>query len=333
MAVQPKHRIPVLSVFSGAGGLDYGFSLAGFETVLAIDRDRAATDTFNENFGANVAVNGDLATITPNQILKWLAERDSSPRGIIGGPPCQGFSVGNTKAKLDDPRNELPFRFCEILEALTRVHTIDFFVFENVLGLRAPKHRDRLAMIVQRFDDAGFQVSQAELNAVRFGVAQIRRRLFLVGINKSRHPQFTFDWPSGNGIVRTVRDAIGGLPRPSFRTAGMSPNDVTLHPNHWTSPPCSAKFESQQFGDGRSFRRLKWNQPSWTVAYGNREIHIHPSGTRRLSVFEAMLLQSFPKKFRIIGNFCEQVTQVSNAVPPRVARAVATAIRKQVFGM
>ena len=111
----------------------------------------------------------------------------------------------------------------------------------------------------------------------------------------------------------------------------MRPEEIGYHPNHWTSPPCSAKFQTQDFGDGRSFRRLDWDTPSWTVAYGNREIHIHPSGQRRLSVLEAMLLQSFPKKFVITGNFCEQVTQVSNAVPPRVARAVASAIRKQLF--
>ena len=331
MPTQRKTSIPVLSLFSGAGGLDYGFGLAGFETVLAIDHNRAATATFNANFDGDVARNGDLSEVSPATVIKWLKNQKAEPRGIIGGPPCQGFSIGNTKASPDDPRNQLPFRYCEILEALNHKYDIEFFVFENVLGLRAPKHRSRLSEIVARFEQAGFRVAQAEVNALRFGVAQNRRRLFLVGINQSLHPDVEFQWPPGTNKVCTVRSVISGLPQPAFRVAGMRPDEIDHHPNHWTSPPCSPKFESQNFGDGRSFRRLAWDEPSWTVAYGNREIHIHPNGKRRLSVFEAMLLQSFPKKFEITGNFCEQVTQVSNAVPPRVARAVASAIRKQLF--
>ncbi len=331
MPKQRKTSIPVLSLFSGAGGLDYGFGQAGFETVLAVDHDRAATATFNANFDGDVARNEDLSAVSPATVVEWLKDQKVKPRGIIGGPPCQGFSVGNTKASPDDPRNQLPFRYCDILESLNGEYDIEFFVFENVLGLRSPKHRSRLSEIVARFEQAGFRVAQSEVNAVRFGVAQNRRRLFLVGINQSLHPDIDFQWPTGTDEVRTVRSVISGLPKPAYRTTGMQPQEIDYHRNHWTSPPCSSKFESQDFGDGRSFRRLAWDEPSWTVAYGNREIHIHPNGKRRLSVHEAMLLQSFPKKFVITGNFCEQVTQVSNAVPPRVARAVASAIRKQLF--
>ena len=79
---------------------------------------------------------------------------------------------------------------------------------------------------------------------------------------------------------------------------------------------------------GRSFRRLKWDQPSPTVAYGHREIHVHPSGRRRLSIYEAMLLQGFPDEFVLEGNLSAQVEQVSNAVPPPLARSLATAIKE-----
>lgn len=323
--------IPVLSLFSGAGGLDYGFSLAGFHTVLAIDNDRAATATFNRNFGGNVAVNEDLSTLHPSEICKWLKQEGASPRGIIGGPPCQGFSIGNTTARPDDPRNQLAFRYCDSLDALSQMFQIEFFVFENVLGLRSPKHRSRLAEIITRLEGAGFYVSQAEINALRFGVPQDRRRLFLVGINRSLHGDVEFHWPVGTNEVRTVRSVIHGLPEPAYRVHGMKSDDVAYHPNHWTSLPSSPRFRSQDFGNGRSFRRLAWDEPSWTVAYGNREIHIHPDGKRRLSVLEAMRLQSFPRKFVITGTFSQQVTQVSNAVPPRVARGIASAIRKQLF--
>ena len=331
MPKQHKLTIPVLSLFSGAGGLDYGFEQGGFETVLAIDHNRAATATFNANFAGDVARNEDLAVVPPATIVEWLIDRKLAPCGIIGGPPCQGFSVGNTKARSDDPRNQLPFRYCDILEVLMGKFDIEFFVFENVLGLRSPKHRERLAEIVARFEKVGFRVAQGEINAVRFGVAQNRRRLFLVGINQKLHPKVEFHWPSGTDDVRTVRQVIFNLPDPVFRRRGLAADGTNYHPNHWTSLPCSSKFESQNFGDGRSFRKLDWDTPSWTVAYGNREIHIHPSGRRRLSVLEAMMLQSFPKKFVLTGTFSEQVTQVSNAVPPRVARAVASAIRKQLF--
>ncbi len=331
MLEQHKLTIPVLSLFSGGGDLDYGFEQAGFETVLAIDHNLAAITTFNANFAGDVAQHEDLSAVSPVAIVEWLADRNVAPRGIIGGPPCQGFSVGNTKARSDDPRNELPFRYCDILETLMGKFDIEFFVFENVLGLRSPKHRERLAEIVARFETAGFRVAQGEINAVRFGVAQNRRRLFLVGINTKLHSQVDFRFPSGTDDVRTVRQVISNLPDPVFRRTGLVADDIDYHPNHWTSSLCSSKFESQNFGDGRSFRKLDWDTPSWTVAYGNREIHIHPNGRRRLSVLEAMLLQSFPKKFVLTGTFSEQVTQVSNAVPPRVARAVASAIRKQLF--
>ena len=331
MSYSQVTRIPVLSLFSGAGGLDYGFSLAGFHTVLAIDHDRAAVATFNRNFRGNVARHEDLASLPPETIADWLNHLAVKPRGIIGGPPCQGFSVGNPAARSDDPRNQLAIRYCEILESLGRMFNIDFFVFENVLGLRSPRHRSRLAEITARLERAGFRVSQAEINAVRFGVAQNRRRLFLVGINRSIHADSEYLWPVGTSEIRTVRSVIHGLPEPAYRVHGMTPAEINYHPNHWTSAPCSSRFRTQDFGDGRSFRRLAWDEPSWTVAYGNREIHIHPDGKRRLSVLEAMRLQSFPGKFVITGTFSQQVTQVSNAVPPRVARAIASAIRKQLF--
>lgn len=323
--------IPVVSLFCGAGGLDYGFAKAGFTPVLAIDRDAAAIRTFNANFAGNVARAGDLSELSPTAVKRWLARR-TPPRGVIGGPPCQGFSYGNTKASADDPRNQLAFRYCELLAALNTQSSIDFFVFENVLGLRSPKHRARLQEIIRRFKEAGFDVVQAELDAERFRVPQRRRRLFLVGINGDTFPGVSFAWPNGTEHLRTVRQAIGGLPDPILRTPGLTADAIPYHPNHWTMPPRSRRFAERDFNGGRSFRRLEWDQPSWTVAYGNREIHIHPDGERRLSVLEAMLLQGFPKKFVLQGNFSEQVQQVSNAVPPPVARAVAAAIRKQLYG-
>lgn len=322
-------KIPVLSLFCGAGGLDLGFLKAGFEPVLAIDNDFAAIESYRLNQNADAARLADLSSLPGAAIVDWLRETPTTIRGVIGGPPCQGFSVGNTSGRRDDPRNELPFSYCAILQALLKEHPLDFFVFENVLGLRAPRHRERLAEIRANFRALGFDLFEAELNAVRFGVAQVRRRLFLVGIRSHRNLQF--EWPTGGSRVRTVRETIGDLPDPIIRGDEAAHQFKKIHPNHWTSVPKSERFRTGDFGDGRSFRKLRWDEPSWTVAYGNREIHIHPNGKRRLSIFEAMLLQSFPRSYVLAGNFGQQVTQVSNAVPPLVAKALAKAIHRQLY--
>lgn len=254
-----------------------------------------------------------------------------SPVGIIGGPPCQGFSRGNARANPDDPRNLLPFKYADILAELNERSQIHFFVFENVMGLMNRVHIERFRAIERRFEDAGFNIFPQELNAHSFGVAQNRRRLFIVGLNSTLHPNIKFEFPKGRGPRHCVRDAIEGLPAPAFFRRGITGEEIPHHPNHWTMTPKSPKLGDGASTDGRSFRKLLWDQESPTVAYGNREIHIHPDGGRRLSVHEAMLLQGFPRSYKLWGNFGQQVTQVCNAVPPPVARALARRIRKTLW--
>ena len=128
----------------------------------------------------------------------------------------------------------------------------------------------------------------------------------------------------------TVRAAIEGLPDPAYFARNLERSSIPFHENHWTMRPVSKRFRhpEQAAPSGRSFRRLQWDEPSPTVAYGHREIHVHPSGRRRLSIFEAMLLQGFPRKFVLEGNLSAQVEQVSNAVPPPLAHSLASAIAK-----
>ena len=108
------------------------------------------------------------------------------------------------------------------------------------------------------------------------------------------------------------------------------------HPNHWCMRPRSDKFNNGYLkeGDlkGRAFRVLAWDEPSWTVAYGHREVHIHPEGTRRLSVYEAMLLQGYPRTYRLLGNMSDQIRLVSDAVAPPVAEALAHKIKQVIIG-
>ena len=123
------------------------------------------------------------------------------------------------------------------------------------------------------------------------------------------------------------------LGEPAFFDKDLKTIDIPIHPNHWTMKPKSIRFSNPSLTENnktRSFRKLTWDKASPTIAFGNREIHVHPEGKRRLSIYEAMLLQGFPSKFTLEGNLSQQVTQISNAVPPPLARSVAAAIKKSL---
>lgn len=327
-------KLPLLSLFCGAGGLDCGFRQEHFRTILAIDNDDAAIRSFNFNAKGKIAVRGDLTTMSGSDIVSLLdvSAPGIRPVGVIGGPPCQGFSNGNVYANPDDPRNQLPFRYAEILRHLTEHYEMQFFVFENVLGLASNRHQARLQEIKCAFEEAGYRVYEQRLNAISFGVPQSRPRLFLIGIHQRIQADQAFTFPLGTQSVKTVGDAISALPNPAYFERGLKASAIPHHPNHWTMKPKSPKFATTTFTTGRSFKRLAWSEPSPTVAYGNREIHVHPSGKRRLSVYEAMLLQGFPPTYRLHGNLSEQVSQVCNAVPPPVARALAESLYRFLSG-
>jgi len=327
-----KPTIPILSFFCGAGGLDYGFSCERYRVLLACDTFPAAVATYNLNAKRRIARHVDLSSTEPGDLCDTLDEisPDCPPEGIVGGPPCQGFSRGNVQANPKDLRNLLPFRYAKMLAALNDRYSLKFFVFENVMGLMTPKHAARFQSIRAAFRKAGFNIFHHDLDAQDFGVPQLRRRLFLIGLNKKLYPDREFIFPAGHVQKRTVRDAIEGLPDPVFFERGLKAKDIAYHPNHWTMKPKSEKFTTESISGGRSFRRLAWDEVSPTVAYGNREIHVHPNGSRRLSVHEAMLLQGFPKTYRLTGNFSQQITQVSNAVPPPVAQVLARAVRRSL---
>lgn len=332
-SVEPDNHIPIISLYAGAGGLDLGFRLEGFDPVIAIDNNQAAVDSYNLNDLDHVAQLGDLSKLNDEQIVELVrgACNGRVPRGVIGGPPCQGVSYSNVHKKRHDKRKKALLRYARIVKALTTAFNLDFFVFENVVGLKSKKHKRYFRKIVKALEDAGFTLFEQELDAGDFGVAQTRHRVFIVGINRNFFPGIEFIFPTPLGIKKTVRDAIGNLPAPVFFNRDFKPEDIPYHCNHWAMNPRSPRFRTTENGAGRSFRRLDWNQPSPTVAYGHREMHVHPTGTRRVSVFEGMLLQGFPANYKLSGNFSQQVDQVSNAVPPPLARAVAKAIKKSLY--
>jgi DNA (cytosine-5)-methyltransferase 1 len=319
----------IVSLFSGAGGLDLGFHQEGFSIPIAIDLSSAAIKTHKRNFASTTSIAADLRALQPDGVYSLVAQNIplGSRLGVIGGPPCQGFSRANTLSQSNDPRNDLPQLYLEIVKKLKEHYIVEFVVFENVLGIRDKKHSEKYREIIVGLDDLGFDITEKELCALDFGVPQNRKRVILSAMRKGQG--YATVRPVKCEGPRTVRQAIDGLPAPAYFKRNLSIAEIPFHANHWTMQPKSKKFTDplNSTSEGRSFKRLNWDLPSPTIAFGNREIHIHPSGDRRLSIYEAMLLQGFPNNFVLEGNLSEQVQQISNAVPPPLGRSVAAAVK------
>lgn len=329
----------LLSLFCGAGGLDLGFEEAGYDVGLAFDLRKDSVASYNlYRDGPGRASVQDVSKLTPARLDKLHGAR-FSPEGVIGGPPCQSFSRANTVYLDADPRHSLPLAYARLLKALNQRDPVKFFVMENVTGLMSDRHAGRLRRMEARFKDAGFSVGKAVLLATDYGTPQIRERLFMVGLNRQLYGDAVWTAPAKvvqpDGRRPDVRGAIGWLPEPTLFERHLTSAEIPFHPNHWCMRPKSAKFTTPgalRPGDGRnrSFKTLAWEAPSPTVAYGHREVHVHPSCTRRLSVYEAMLLQGFPRDYELVGTLSSQIVQVSEAVPPPLALAVANSVRGMV---
>lgn len=320
----------IVSLFSGAGGLDLGFQRSGFTLAFAVDLSPAAIQTHRRNFKGTVSVAADLETLGPEGVLAHLdgVLEPGESIGVIGGPPCQGFSRANTGSDAGDPRNQLPLLYLRIVQALQSRYTVEFVLFENVLGIRDAKHSVTFRGILSKFRQIGLTPEVNEYSALDYGVAQTRNRVIISGFrDKAVARSFLPEKVVATDL--TVRSVIGSLPDPAFFARDLAKSAIPRHENHWTMRPVSKRFSRPGGADraGRSFRRLEWDKPSPTVAYGHREIHVHPDGRRRLSIFEAMLLQGFPEDFVLEGTLSSQVEQVSNAVPPPLAESLATAIK------
>ena len=330
-------RPMLLSLFAGCGGLDLGFEDAGYSIGLAYDQNLNAIASWNRNRkGRESGHVFDLATIRLRDMDRHFG-RKFVPRGVIGGPPCQGFSRANRARHRGDARNAL---FRRLFTVALRFHRhrapLDFILVENVPELGKVRNRPLIERERSRLAAHGFRLRELELDASAYGVPQRRKRLFLLAIPV----EIGATWDDAGlpvpvaGGDRTVEDAIGELPEPTHYKRGIRCGDIPHHRNHWCMRPRSRRFfnGSLKAGQvsGRSFKTLRWDAPSITVAYGHREVHVHPGGKRRLSVFEGMRLQGFPETYELEGSLSSQIDQVSEAVPPPLAEAVAKWIKGRV---
>lgn len=315
----------VISLFSGAGGLDYGFKKAGFKLVWANDIDGDAVATYRHNLKEHVLL-GDVRKVNPRDI----------PDGdiVIGGFPCLGFTVARGKYRRpDDEHNFLYLEFLRILKA----KQTDFFLIENVPGMvRGEEFRNLFSKMVKDFESAGYRVKYRELNAADYGVPQVRRRIIILGVRNDldvelRYPEPTHTGRNASALYGprilpwvTLREAIGDLPpEPCEGEAGCPV------PNHYGTK------HRVKLNNYLGNRPLAWDEPAPTILgrgskTGGPVIHPHPNLHRRLTVRECARIQSFPDDFVFFGSPSSQYAQVGNAVPPLMAFRVAQAVMRSV---
>jgi DNA (cytosine-5)-methyltransferase 1 len=329
-----------ISLYSGAGGLDLGFSRAGFRVRWAIDTDSFAVETYNANLEP-CAVCGDVLSVDPPSSLQ--------PTLVIGGPPCQGFSVIG-RMDPDDPRSRHVDHFFDVVAQL---HP-RAFVMENVKALAAsPRWAAVRERLLERATALGYEHSLFVLNAQDFDVPQSRERMFLIGIcgaTPERPLATTADCPP------SVRSALGRLPR-----FGEPGNDATcvarvIPASNPVMRPTAHRGSLLFNGSGRPLKldgpaktlpasmsgnatpiidqdELEHGAEPWVVGYhlrlmrGKPPLKGAPNRLRRITVQEAAALQTFPPSWAFAGARVAQYRQVGNAVPPRLAEAVALSLR------
>ena len=343
-------NIRLLDLFCGAGGLSLGFERAGFKIVKAIDIDRWSIETYNYNRKEKVAEVKDVSSVDDN-FIKKLGIID----GIIGGPPCQGFSTAGQRI-IDDERNKLYREYFRILKEVNP----SFFVIENVTGLLTFAKGAIKNDIISRADKLGYNIFLNTLDTSTFGIPQIRLRVIFIGIKKELCKK-EFVFPAGDKAPITILDAIGDLPsldkgedntkyshEPMTEYQKMIRDGMTELHNHIlskhteeTKKTLSLIPEGGSIMDvpvelrgGRNYhallRKMDRNKPALCIDTGHRT-YFHYEEKRIPSTREVARLQSFPDSFIFIGPRNDQQKQVGNAVPPILAEIIAEQIKKYLY--
>lgn len=318
----------IVSLFSGAGGLDLGFKNAGYDIVFASDLDKNVKTTYDKNHDVEMQL-GDIENLD----ITDIPDCD----GIIGGPPCQSWSLAGSMGGADDKRGSVFFDYIDIIGQKEP----NFFVTENVPGILSKRHYDDFMDIIDEFKNMGYTVKYKKMNAARYGVPQRRRRVFIVGIKDD--VGFEFEFPDPDKKERRQMDSdLPNLPDPK-PTEGESKDSSQLELlNHeYYVGGFSSRYMSRN-------RVRDWNEPAYTVIANARHQKIHPQAPRmvkieknswkfneqfedlyrRYSVREAALLQTFPKDFELVYDKINTgYKMVGNAVPVKLAESVAGELR------
>lgn len=344
--IDKSNPYTVVDLFCGAGGASYGFQNAGFNVILGIDHLIPALKTYQKNHENSSTILGDIKDITPEMINNAIG--DTSVKVLIGGVPCQGFSLNNRKRREDDPRNQLFYEFIRFMKILKP----DVVMLENVSGMRSMKNGEVVETIKSEMISAGeeigkeYNVNFKMLNAADYGVPQLRNRLIFLGGDSRFNitfpkPKFTPD------NYRTVRDAIGDMPslkpKENIREYDKEPfseyqklmrkdskflfnNQAPNHPQTTVDRIKNTKPGEPMYPRYKQRIRLTWDNPSPTQVCGGIRPQFqfgHPEDNRGLTIRERARIQSFPDIFKFTGGMVQERVQTGNAVPPLLAQAIA----------
>lgn len=341
--------LKILDLFCGCGGLSLGFEMAGFEVKLAIDNWEDALVTYRNNRSKAKTLNADLLILDPTQVDKKFHIKNVDV--IIGGPPCQGFSVAG-KRIIDDERNKLYKSFVRFVKYCKP----KAFVMENVPNILSIGEGVVREAIIKDFSQLGYKITYKVLLAADYGVPQNRRRAIFVGMLEGK--EFVFPEPTVKQPV-TSKEAISDLPEEGIEDGGKYPlppqteyqslmrrgceklynHEITIH-NDRTKEIIAMVPDGGNYKDlpvelqntrkvHIAWTRLNSKRPSMTIDTGHFH-HFHYEYNRVPSARESARLQSFPDSFVFIGNKTSKLKQIGNAVPPLMAEVIANEIKKQL---
>lgn len=323
-----------IDLFCGAGGLSLGFAKAGFENLFSVEVNADFAKTYKRNFPSHNLIVDDIRNIDNNKIFKLVGECEVDV--IIGGPPCQGFSLaGNIgRSFIDDERNRLFKEFVRFVSCTQP----KMFVMENVASMATHLKGKTIQIIVDAFENAGagYKVKYEVLNSANYGIAQERRRIVVVGVRNDIDSEFFY--PTKSEKVYTIKNVIGDLPV-------LKSGETSNIPNHIAMKHSSQMLEKMRYikdggnrmdipeglrpksGDIRKYIRYDSNKPSVCVTGDMRKI-FHYEQNRALTARELARIQSFPDDFIFEGTSIQIQQQIGNAVPPKLAYKIAKQIEE-----
>jgi len=340
--VQTPHQPTVLDLFCGCGGLSLGFIQAGYNVIAGLDVWQDALDTFAFNHPDSQVIHTDLFKISPLEISEKI--KTKSIDVIIGGPPCQGFSIAG-KRMIEDERNQLYKAFVDFVA----FYQPKAFVMENVPNIISMGKGAIKDQIIQDFEALGYTVSYKILLAADFGVPQNRKRAFFVGLRNGQ--SFDFPRPTQTQVI-TCKEAIDDLPEQSLEDGAkyltppqsdfqtlMRQNSKSIYQHQITQHNEKTINTIALVPDGGNYKnlpielqdtrkvniawtRLNSQKPSFTIDTGHRH-HFHYTFNRVPTVRESARIQSFPDHFHFLNSKTSQYKQVGNAVPPLLSQTIA----------
>lgn len=326
----PQKKYNILDLFSGAGGFSLGFSkVEGFEVKLSIDNNPKLSETYQKNFQDIEHHTKDIMEYTSEDIMKLNKIYNFDI--IIGGPPCQGFSLaGNIgREETDDPRNNLFLGYLKFV----RIIQPEIFVMENVATLISHSGGKTLESIISCLREEGYYISYKILNAKNYGVAQDRRRIFIVGSKTN-----LFKFPNEEDNLITIKDVIDDLPH-------LYSGELSVIPNHNAMNHSEQMLEKMSYipdggnrnsipkslrpksGDIRKYIRYASDKPSICITGDMRKV-FHYNQNRALTNRELARIQSFPDDYIFYGNSTSIQQQIGNAVPPILAEKIAMQVKE-----